>query len=110
MEGTAVFRLISMIPDRAPRCHTGGVFQADGSAKMDLLCRFLHWMGPLNALTREEQQLLGVRATGGRSLLDGEGDAEGEDAGEESLDALDLPDELDEMPIRGAEAGTQIAA
>jgi len=108
VEGTAVFRLISMIPDRASRCHTGRAFQADGSAKMDLLCRFLHWMGPLNALTREEQQLLGVRASGGRSMLDG--DAEGEDAGEESLDAMDLVDELDEMPVRGAEAGTQIAA
>ena len=106
MEGTAVFRLISLIPDRAARCQTGSLFQADGSAKMDLLCRFLHWTGPLNALTREEQQLLGVRATGGRSLLDG--DAEGE--GEDSLDAMDLADELDEMPIRSAEAGTQIAA
>lgn len=108
MEGTAVFRLISLIPDRAARSQTGSLFQADGSAKMDLLCRFLHWMGPLNALTREEQQLLGVRATGGRSVMDA--DADGEADGEEGLDAMDLADELDEMPIRTAEAGTQIAA
>jgi len=107
MEGTAVFRLISLIPDRAARCQTGSLFQADGSAKMDLLCRFLHWMGPLNALTREEQQLLGVRATGARSLLDG---LDGEAEGEEGLDAMDLAGDLDEVPVKSAEAGTQIAA
>ena len=107
MEGTAVYRLISLIPDRAARSHTGRLFQADGSAKMDLLCRFLHWMGPLNALTREEQLLLGVRASGGRSILDSE--AEGEE-NLEGADLLDESDELDELPVRPMEAGTQITA
>jgi len=103
MDGTAVFRLISLIPDRPVRFQTGQHFQPDGSPRMALIGRFLHWMGPLNALTREEQQQLGLRS-GGRSLMDGE--AEGEGEGEE----LDLPEELADTPVRLSEPGTQIAA
>jgi hypothetical protein len=67
---------------------------------MDLLCRFLHWLGPLNAATREEQQVLGVRAAATRPLGEGE----------EPLEPEDAADELEETPIRPMEAGTQIAA
>ena len=101
MEGTAVFRLISLIPDRTPRAQTGTHFEPDGSPRMALIRRFLHWLGPLDSLTREEQQLLGLRA-GGRSLDEGEteGDAEGLEAAEDYADT----------PIRLSEPGTQIAA
>lgn len=105
MNGTAVFRLISLIPDRTVRAQTGTHFQLDGSAKMALIRRFLHWMGPLDALTREEQQLLGLRA-GGRVLDEGESEGESEGEAEE----LDASDELAETPIRLSEPGTQIAA
>jgi len=100
MDGASVFRLISLIPERGGRGQSGSPFNGDGSAKMDLLCRFLHWMGPLSALTKEEQQVLGVRAGGGRSLLDLEG--------EESPD--EIADDLEETPVQLPEAGTQIAA
>ena len=100
MEAATVSRLMSLIPERAARSQNGSFFRGDGSARMDLLCRFLHWMGPLQALTREEQQLLGVRAGGGRSLM------EGDDASE----SFELGDELEETPVRVPEAGTQIAA
>lgn len=99
MDGTAVFRLISLIPDRPIRFQTGQHFQPDGSPRMALIGRFLNWLGPLDALTREEQQQLGLRS-GGRSLMDGE--AEGEE--------LDLPEELAETPVRLSKPGTQIAA
>lgn len=98
MNGTAVFRLISLIPDRSLRAQTGTHFQPDGSARMTLIRRFLHWMGPLDTLSREDQQVLGLRG-GNRSLEDG--DTEGEE--------IDARDEAAE-PIRLAEAGTQIAA
>ncbi len=101
MDGAAIFRLISLIPDRPIRFQTGQHFQPDASAKMALIGRFLHWMGPLDALTREEQQLLGLRSAG-RSLMDSEVDREGEE--------IDLPEELAETPIPLPEAGTQIAA
>ena len=98
MNGTAVFRLISLIPDRSLRAQTGTQFQPDGSPRMALIRRFLHWMGPLDTLSREDQQALGLRS-GGRLLEDGE--AEGEE--------IDPRDEGAE-PIRLAEAGTHIAA
>ena len=101
MEGTAVLRLISLIPDRTARAQTGTHFQPDGSPKMALIRRFLHWMGPLDSLTREEQQALGLRA-GGRSLEEGETDGE--------ADELEAAEELADTPIRLSEPGTQIAA
>jgi hypothetical protein len=99
MDAASVFRLISLIPERADRGQSGSLFNGDGSAKMDLLCRFLHWMGPLSALTKEEQQVLGARAGGGRSLLEAD-----EEMGEE------IAEELDDHGTRLPEAGTQIAA
>jgi hypothetical protein len=102
MDGVAVFRLMALIPERTPRLQTGAQFRADGSPRIDLLCRFLHWLGPLNAVSREEQQVLGVRAASARPLGEGEEpmDAEGEE----------LLDEADDQPVRPMEAGTQIAA
>ena len=100
MQGAAVSRLIALIPDSAPRAQTGSLFAPDGSPRMDLLCRFLHWLGPLNAATREEQQLLGVRAASARPLGDGD----------EPMDGEEPADEPDETTIRPMEAGTQIAA
>jgi hypothetical protein len=88
MNGTTVFRLISLIPDRSLRAQTGTHFRPDDSARMALIRRFLHWMGPLDTLSREDQQVLGLRG-GGRSLEDG--DTEGEE--------IDPRDEVAE-PIR----------
>ena len=102
MDGANVFRLIALIPERTPRLQTGALFRADGSPRHDLLCRFLHWLGPLNSVSREEQQLLGVRAGGPRAL-----------EGDEPLDGVEgeeLADEAEDKPIRPMEAGTQIAA
>ena len=105
MEGTAVFRLISLIPDRTPRAQTGTHFEPDGSPRMALIRRFLHWLGPLDSLTREEQQLLGLRA-GGRSLDEGETEGETEGDAEE----LEAAEDYADTPIRLSEPGTQIAA
>jgi len=101
MEGTAVFRLISLIPDRTLRAQTGTHFQPDGSPRMALIRRFLNWMGPLDSLTREEQQMLGLRS-GGRSLEEGEAEGDAED--------IDSQEEIAETSSRLPEAGTQIAA
>jgi hypothetical protein len=97
MDGATVFRLMSLIPERAPRSQGGSLFNRDGSPKMDLLCRFLHWLGPLSSLSKEEQQVLGVRASGGRPLAEGE-------------EAAEFSEEPDEPAARPPAAGTQIAA
>jgi hypothetical protein len=59
--------------------------------------RYLTWLGLINCVSREGQQVLGVRAGGGRSLIDEEG----------AEDAADLADPADEPEER---AGTHIAA
>ena len=89
----AVSRLMSLIPERMPRSQSGSRFRVDGTARLDMLCRFMHWLAPLSQVTREEQQLLGVRAAGKVA-------PEGEEAA----------DEAEESPLRDPDAGTQIAA
>ncbi|HEU4350656.1 MAG TPA: hypothetical protein VFR66_02145 [Burkholderiales bacterium] len=93
MDGAAVSRLMSLVPERMARSQSGSHFRGDGSARMDLLCRFMHWLAPLSQMTREEQQLLGVRA-GGKAMAEGE---EG-------------PDEIEDPPLRDPGAGSQIPA
>jgi hypothetical protein len=105
MDAAAVFRLISLIPDRMPRSQSGSAFDGKSSGRAELLSRFLGWLGPLNPIGKEEQQLLGVRAGGGKALV------EGEEAAEEAAEeALEIPDEVDDSPVRLPGAGTQIAA
>ena len=93
MDGAAVARLIALIPERMPRSQSGSHFRGDGSARLDLLCRFMHWLAPLSQVTREEQQLLGVRA-GGKVMADGD----------------EVAEEAEETPLRDLGPGTQIAA
>jgi hypothetical protein len=111
MNATAVFRLISLIPDRSARAQSGSVFSPSEAAacrypdRLSYMGKFLHWLGPLDPMTKEDQQILGVRSSGGRPM------AAGEDAGEEAGDELDdLDDDLhaeESMQIR--DAGTAIA-
>jgi hypothetical protein len=113
MNATMVSRLMSLIPDRSPRAQSGSVFSASEGAtcrypeRMAYLTRFLHWLGPLDPMTREDQQILGVRSSGGRPIVAGE--ETGEEAGEElDLDDLDDAPGLDE-PVAMREPGTGIA-
>jgi hypothetical protein len=104
MDAATVFRVISLIPDRMPRAQSGAVFNAGGqSDRLVLLSKFLHWLGPLDPVSKEDQQLLGVRSGGGRPLVAGEAE-EGE------LEEVEPLDELDETQAKLPGAGTQIAA
>src|SRR5688572_8920427 len=69
MDGASVFRLISLIPDRMARSQSGSLFRpAPDGARIGLVCKFLHWLGPLDAISKEDQQLLGLRSTAARPL------------------------------------------
>jgi hypothetical protein len=114
MDASLVHRLISMIPDRSPRAQSGSVFSPSQAAacrhpeRISYLTKFLHWLGPLDPMTREDQQILGVRSSGGRPMMAGE--LMGEEAGEE----MDLEDDLDDSPLPDepvgrADTGTAIA-
>ena len=114
MDASLVQRLISLVPERSPRAQSGTLFSATEAAacrqpdRMSYLTRFLHWLGPLDPMTREDQQILGVRSSGGRPML------AGEPLGEEAAEDLDLDDELDDSPLLDeplgrADTGTAIA-
>ena len=118
MNATLVFRLMSLIPDRSPRAQSGSVFSSSEAAtcrypeRIAYLTRFLHWLGPLDPMTREDQQILGVRSSGGRPMAAGEtGEELADEAGEElELDDLDDSPLLDEpLGLRETGTGTAIA-
>jgi hypothetical protein len=110
METAMVYRVISLIPDRTARAQSGSVFsEAEASSskhpeRFALLARFLHWLGPLDTLTKEDQQFLGLRNGGGRPLGEGDDLEPGEDA--ESLEDAQLDEQ---QSIRPTQAGTQVA-
>jgi hypothetical protein len=101
MDAATVFRVISLIPDRVPRTQSGCIFNCGGQPqRVMLLAKFLSWLGPLDPISKEDQQLLGVRSGGGRPL----GVGEEEDGELEPLEALE------DTPVTLPGAGTQIAA
>ena len=113
MNASMVSRLMSLIPDRSLRAQSGSLFSASEAAtcrypeRMAYLSKFLHWLGPLDPMTREDQQILGVRSGGGRPMAAGE--ELGADAGDEiELDDLDDSPLLDE-PLAMPDPGTGIA-
>ena len=114
MDASLVQRLVSLVPERSPRAKSGTLFSATQAAacrqpeRMSYLTKFLHWLGPLDPMTREDQQILGVRSSGGRPMMAGEA------LGEEAAEDIDLDDELDDSPLLDeplgrADAGTAIA-
>ena len=112
MDASMVHRLISLIPDRSARAQSGSVFSPSEATasrhpdRMSYLTRFLHWLGPLDPMTREDQQILGVRSSGGRPMI------AGEELGEEldlELEADDLEEPHGEESVRLPDPGTQIA-
>jgi len=73
MKDGAVSRLLAQIPERAGRAQSGVRFmpQACGCAypeRLGQLSRFLSWLRPLDALTRDEQVALGLVAANGRPV------------------------------------------
>jgi hypothetical protein len=103
MDAAIVFRVISLIPDRMPRTQSGCGFNPVGQpGRVVLLAKFLSWLAPLDPISKEDQQLLGVRSGGGRPL--GLGEEEGE------LEPLDPLEALEETPVTLPGTGTQIAA
>ena len=81
MNAGTVSRLLSLIPQRTGRAQSGVLFspQVNGCAypeRLAHLSRFLSWLRPLGALTREEQVLLGLVAPNGKPMQPDEDDAE----------------------------------
>jgi hypothetical protein len=77
-----VSRLLALIPERATRVASGTRFSPAGAMcahpeRLAAVSQFLNWTTPLGALTRDEQQQLGIAGSGARPA----------DAGDEADDA-----------------------
>lgn len=82
-----VAKILSIIPNRPVRKLTGTPFALNDlssgrGGQLAHIAPFLVWTGPLVALTREEQQSLGLLAPHGRPVQDGE-DASSQDEEDE---------------------------
>ena len=92
MDAATVFRVISLVPDRTARAQSGSPFDGASSARAEMLSRLLGWLGPLCPISKEQQQLFGLRKA------------------DEAIDAAEIADDVEEASIRLPGAGTQIAA
>lgn len=85
MNSASVSRLLSLIPERAGRAQSGVMFRPEASGcaypeRLAHLSRFMSWLRPLDALTREEQVALGLVAANGRPVQAAADDDDGEEA------------------------------
>jgi hypothetical protein len=83
MNAAMVTRLLSLIPERVVRAHSGTSFATEGAGsrhpeRMVHLTKFLQWLSPLNALSREDQQVLGLLSASGRPVHAGDEEDESE--------------------------------
>jgi hypothetical protein len=80
-----VSRVLALIPERSTRFASGTRFSPTGSMcahpeRLAAVSQFLNWTTPLGALTRDEQQQLGIATSGARpaDAADEADDAESE--------------------------------
>jgi len=79
-----VSRVLALIPERTTRLASGSRYVPAGATcahpeRLALVSQFLSWMTPLCALTRDEQQRLGI-ATSGARLADAADEADDAEA------------------------------
>jgi hypothetical protein len=83
MNAAMVSKLLSLIPERVVRVPSGTSFSAEGVGsrhpeRVVYLAKFLQWLSPLTALTRDDQQQLGLLSASGKLLHAGDEDDEEE--------------------------------
>jgi len=95
MNAATVSRILTLIPDRTPRLQSGAAFQLEAAScthpeRLAHVSKFLGWLSPLDALTREDQCILGLIASNGRPVhAADEEDAEDAELETESWDRAD---------------------
>lgn len=110
--------VLSLIPERFVRTHAGSAFTLPEAAacahpeRMTMVAERLHWLSPLDRLSKDEQRALGLLAAGGRpAATSAEPDElEAIEELDEEIDEqdVDLAPELAESDRQGS-AGTLVA-
>jgi hypothetical protein len=97
MNAATVRRVMDLIPERVARTQSGAQFVPTEigcrfADRVQHLAKFLHWMSPLEALSRDDQQALGLLNAAGRPVhaVDLEDDLDGGAEG-------DLPEAVSEL-------------
>lgn len=96
MNAAMVSRIVALIPERVARVHSGASFNSAESRasrypeRVSHLAQFLSWLSPLNAISKDDQRILGLLHANGRpvhanEMEDGEGAAL-EDGGADALE------------------------
>ena len=107
MNAALVARTLSLIPDRVSRAQTGSVFDPATPCcahpeRIAHLLQFLNWLGPLQALTKDDLRILGLLMPYAKPAIALAAEDEGDD------EPLALPDEITpvvvEQPAPQAEA------
>src|SRR5467141_855724 len=114
MNASTVHRIISLIPERVAHARSGAPFTMTGACRNPeriayLFCH-LQWLSPLNPVSRDDQQLLGLLLANGRSVHAGDVKDEADAAPGDMESALELvepevdaqgeaDDELDDLDI-----------
>jgi hypothetical protein len=124
MNAATVHRIISLIPERVACAQSGALFTTTGACRhperIAYLSRCLQWLSPLNPVSRDDQQLLGLLLANGRTVHAGdiedeadaapadmesalevvEPEADAQDEADDELDDLDIPVALlDDEPV-----------
>jgi hypothetical protein len=98
MDAATIARVMSAIPERAAWVHSGTAFAAHDAqgAQVLYLAKFLQWMSPLTALTKDDQRALGLITTQQRPVdTDVEPDEDAELAVDGELDVEDEAEDFD---------------
>lgn len=96
MNPAMVSRIVSLIPERTPRSLSGTAFSLDGArscsdpARLVSVARLLQWLSPLNPLSGDEQNALGLNAGAGRPGPLSEEPAGETDEGDDAADGAPL--------------------
>jgi hypothetical protein len=95
MHAAMISRIVSLIPERVARVQSGASFHRTESAsrypeRVSHLAQFLNWLSPLNAITKDDQRVLGLLHANGRPVhaneMEEEEGAGLEDGGADALE------------------------
>ena len=109
MNAGTVSRLLSHIPERAARTQSGCGFIPESSAgphpeRVAHLSKFLSWLSPLEALSKDDQRALGLMAANGKPPQEAAADDEGEDHELESEPQTELDADVDSDEENGSDS------
>jgi len=105
MNASTVHRIISLIPERVAHARSGASFTMTGACRnperIAYLSCHLQWLSPLNPVSRDDQQMLGLLLANGRSVHAGDvkDEADAAPQGGAQDEADDELDDLDDLDI-----------